>query len=281
MNLTWEEVDFRLSKLPLKGEMVWGIPRGGSVCAGLARRFGVNVVESPESATVALDDIIDSGATAASVMERYSLPTVALVNKEAEGLDAWVHFPWEEPPDIDISESVRRIIEYIGEDATLPDLLATPSRVVKSWETLYGGYHVNPIDILVWFDDPQYPPTDEMIIATGIKFYSTCEHHMLPFFGEIAIGYIPDGKVLGISKFSRLVDAYARRLQIQESLTQQIGEALETYVQGVAVHIEAQHLCMMARGVQQQGSTLTTNYLTGPFRDKPETRAEFLSAVTG
>ena len=109
MNLTWEEVDYRLTQLPLEGERIWGIPRGGAVCAGIARQVGLNIVETPESATVALDDVIDSGATSASVMARYGLPTLALVNKEVEGVDSWVHFPWEETPLslIHISEPTR------------------------------------------------------------------------------------------------------------------------------------------------------------------------------
>jgi len=275
INLTWADIDARLSTLPLAGESVWGIPRGGAICAGLARQSGVTVVESPESATIALDDIIDSGATSQAIRADYGLPTVALVDKTGEGIDDWVHFPWEEPPEQDIGESVRRIIEYLGDDPKRDGLAKTPGRVVKSWETLFGGYGEDAASLLTWFTDD----TDEMIICKGIQFYSTCEHHMLPFFGTVAIGYIPDGKVLGISKLARVVDTYARRLQIQEGLTRQIGELIDPFVSGVGVHVEAQHLCMMARGVQQQDTTMVTNYLTGPFRDKPEARAEFLGAI--
>ena len=277
MNLTWEEVDYRLTQLPLEGERIWGIPRGGAVCAGIARQVGLNIVETPESATVALDDVIDSGATSASVMARYGLPTLALVNKEVEGVDSWVHFPWEETPDVDIGESVRRVIEYLGDDPRRDGIVGTPARVVKSWDVLFGGYNRDASTLLTWFEDD----TDEMIISKDIRFFSTCEHHMLPFFGTAAIGYIPNGKVMGISKLSRVVDCYARKLQIQERLTRQIGELINPYVEGVAVHVEAQHLCMMARGVSQQDSAMVTNYLTGPFRDKPEARAEFLGMVNG
>ena len=275
IKLTWADVDARLSTLPLAGERVWGIPRGGAICSGLARQSGVTVVESPESATIALDDIIDSGATSEAVRADYGLPTVALVNKTGEGIDDWVHFPWEEPPEQDIGESVRRIIEYLGDDPKREGLSDTPGRVVKSWATLFGGYGENAASLLTWFDDD----TDEMIISKGIQFYSTCEHHMLPFFGTVSIGYVPAGKVVGVSKLSRIVDVFARRLQIQERMTRQIGELLEAYVQGVGVHVEARHLCMMSRGVEQQGGSMVTNYLTGMFRDSPSARAEFLEAL--
>jgi GTP cyclohydrolase I len=275
MELTWEDVDVRLSALPLDGEKVWGIPRGGAICAGLARQSGVTVVESPESATIALDDIIDSGATSQAVRADYGLATVALVDKGREGIDAWVHFPWEEPPQQDIGESVRRVIEYLGDDPKRDGLLGTPVRVVRSWATLFGGYDQDAASLLTWFKDD----TDEMIISKDIQFYSTCEHHMLPFFGTVSIGYIPAGKVIGVSKLSRIVNVFARRLQIQERMTRQVGELLDPYVQGVAVHAEASHLCMMARGVEQQGGRMITNYLTGVFRDEPEARAEFLQAL--
>tara|TARA_R110002020_G_scaffold120129_6_gene273711 strand:- start:3584 stop:4162 length:579 start_codon:yes stop_codon:yes gene_type:complete len=172
-------------------------------------------------------------------------------------------------------QSVMSCLEYLGEDISRDGLIDTPRRVVESWKELYGGYEVDLSKVLRWFEDS----TDEMIISKDIQFYSMCEHHMLPFFGRAAVGYIPQGKVIGISKLSRIVETYARRLQTQERLTHQIGEALEGMVEGVAVHIEAQHLCMMARGVRQQHSTMVTNYLTGSFRDNPESRNEFLMAV--
>jgi len=279
ISLTWNDIYDRVSKLQFsKGDKVWGIPRGGSIVAGIAHlQLGVPIADSPESATIALDDIIDSGATAAGVRQEYGLKTMVLVNKAREGLDEWIHFPWEEPPEQDIGESVRRIIEYIGDDPNRNGIIDTPSRVVKSWSTLFGGYGQDVSSLLRWFDDD----TDEMIISKNIQFYSTCEHHMLPFFGTVVVGYIPRGKVLGISKLSRIVRSYASRMQIQERLTREIGELIEPHVKGVGVHIEAQHLCMMARGVEQQDSTMVTNYLTGPFKHLPETRAEFLGVVNG
>jgi GTP cyclohydrolase I len=284
MDLTWDEVYDRIGKMQLPshrpypfgdGERIWGIPRGGAVVAGVMHGMGHHVVSSPREATVAVDDIKDSGATAQVVHEKYGLSTVALIDKGKEEIDGWVHFPWEEPSPVDIGESMRRVIEYLGDDPTREGLLKTPQRVVKSWDTLYAGYGADASDHLVWFEDD----TDEMIISRNIQFYSTCEHHMLPFFGTAAVGYIPRGHVIGISKLSRIVNVFARRLQTQERLTKQIGEALEPHVRGVAVHLEGQHLCMMARGVAQQDSTMITNYLTGPFFDLPEARAEFLNGA--
>ena len=180
-----------------------------------------------------------------------------------------------ELPDKDIEMSVHKIIQWLGEDQARNGLRDTPERVGRAWKELFGGYGVDPETVLRWFDDD----TDEMIISKDIQFYSTCEHHMLPFFGTASVAYIPEGKVLGISKLSRIVNIYARRLQTQEHLTKQIGDALLLNVASVAVHLKGQHFCMMSRGVSQQESVMVTNYLTGVFRDKPEARNEFLMAV--
>lgn len=276
IRFSWDDVYSRVKAMNLGGIKVWGIPRGGAIVAGLTVPLGAIVVDDPSDAQVALDDIIDSGSTSQRVAAEYKLDTLALIDKPKEGITEWVHLPWEEPPKQDIEESVRRIFQWLGEDAHRDGLKETPARVVASWEELYKGYNDKPEQYLKWFCDD----TDEMIISKNINFYSFCEHHMLPFFGTVSIGYIPKGYVLGISKMSRIVNTYARRLQIQERLTRQVGELLNPYVNGIAVHTEAQHFCMMARGVNQQNSTLITNYLTGPFREKPEARAEFLAAVT-
>ena len=171
--------------------------------------------------------------------------------------------------------TVRSLIAHIGDDASRDGVLDTPERVVRSWSELFSGYGQPPT--LTWFEDN----SDEMIISHGIAFYSTCEHHMLPFFGTAHVGYIPNGKVIGISKLSRIVNHYSRRLQIQERMARQIGESLADEVAGVAVHVEGQHMCMMARGVRQHNALMTTNYLTGVFRQNPDTRAEFFTAIKG
>ena len=276
IDLTWAEIDDRLAAMNLDGLKVWGIPRGGAIAAGLARRHGA-VVVGPKEAKFALDDVIDSGATPVAIKAQYGLQTLAVVDKMAEGIDSWVHFPWEEPPETEMADHVTRMMQYWGEQTGRDGLIKTPERVVRSWEELYAGYKLNAADVLTWFEDD----ADEMIVVKNITFYSTCEHHLLPFFGTINVGYIPNGSILGASKVGRVAHVYSRRLQVQERLARQIGQSLEAHVLGVAVNIQAQHFCMMARGINQDTSRLVTNYLTGYFRDRPDTRAEFFTAISG
>ena len=210
--LTWNDIDDRIRRLDLDGKRIWGIPRGGAIVAALARSHGAILVDTPVESGVAVDDIIDSGSTARKTMAEHGLATVALVDKKKEGVTEWVSFPWEETPAKDIQDSVTRMIEYVGDDPSRDGMVKTPSRVVRSWDTLFEGYNQDPGQHMVWFEDD----TDEMIISRDIQFYSTCEHHLLPFFGTVSIGYIPDGKVIGLSKLSRIVNVFARRFQIQE-----------------------------------------------------------------
>ena len=155
----------------------------------------------------------------------------------------------------------------------------TPSRVVRSWRELYRGYLGDPADLFRTFD----VPTDEMVVVKDIEFWSTGEHHLLPFFGKAHVGYVQDGKVVGLSKLARVVEAFARRLQVQERLTQQVRECIDLHLKalGTAVVLEAKHLCMVCRGVGKQQSTMVTSSLSGVFKDEPETRAEFLQFVRG
>lgn len=185
------------------------------------------------------------------------------------------NFPMQKP---DPEKLVKELIEYIGEDTTREGLRDTPSRVVKSFARLFSGYGKKPEDVLKTFAGENY---DEMIVVKDIELYSTCEHHFLPFIGRAHIGYIPDGKIIGLSKLPRLVEIYARRLQNQERLTSQIAQALQTVLKpkGVGVVIEAKHLCMMARGVEKQGSEVTTSSLTGLFKRDMNTRNEFLKLI--
>ena len=179
-----------------------------------------------------------------------------------------------------IEAAVREIIDAIGEDPAREGLLDTPARVARMYAELFEGLRADPREHLkVTFG----ADNDEMVILRDIPFYSVCEHHFMPFHGIAAVGYIPDGRVVGISKLARLVEGYARRPQLQERLTGQIADALMETVQpdGVAVVIEAEHLCMTQRGVKKPGSRLVTSATRGTFRQNQVTRTEFLSLVRG
>jgi GTP cyclohydrolase I len=173
---------------------------------------------------------------------------------------------------------VREILRRLGEDPSRDGLQATPRRVEKSMAYLTKGYDENPTEILrgALFDEDY----DEMVIVKDIEIFSLCEHHLLPFFGKVHVAYVPKGKVIGLSKIPRLVEVFARRLQIQERLTRQIADAIQDAInpQGVGVVIEARHLCMMMRGIEKQHSSTVTSAMVGCFQQK-ETRLEFLSLV--
>jgi len=175
-----------------------------------------------------------------------------------------------------IEKHVLELIKILGEDPQREGLIKTPKRVAKAYEKLFSGYTQNPKDIITVFDDENY---DEMIVVKDIEFYSHCEHHILPFFGRAKVGYIPNGKIVGLSKIPRIVDIFARRLQNQERLTQQIAESIQELLQpkGVGVIIEAQHLCMMSRGVEKQQSSVSTSAMLGLFKSNANTRSEFLT----
>lgn len=179
-----------------------------------------------------------------------------------------------------IARAVREVIEALGEDPSREGLRNTPDRVARMYAELFDGLRTDPRDHLrVGFEVGH----DEMIILKDIPFYSVCEHHFMPFHGTAAVGYIPDGRVVGLSKLARLVDGYARRPQLQEQLTSQIADALMDVLQpdGVAVVLEAEHLCMTQRGVRKPGSRMITSATRGTFRKSDVTRAEFLSLVRG
>ncbi|WP_242204996.1 GTP cyclohydrolase I FolE [Aestuariivivens insulae] len=178
----------------------------------------------------------------------------------------------------DVKDRYKRIIEDLGEDTKRDGLLKTPERAAKAMQFLTQGYHQDPVEILesAMFEESY----DEMVIVKDIELYSLCEHHMLPFFGKVHIAYIPNGQIVGLSKLPRVVDIFARRLQVQERLTEQILDCINDTLkpQGVAVVIEASHMCMMMRGVQKQNSITTTSGFRGQF-EKIETRNEFLKLI--
>jgi GTP cyclohydrolase IA len=176
-------------------------------------------------------------------------------------------------------DHVRDILSELGEDPTRDGLLKTPERVDRSLRYLTSGYRKNADELLngALFDVAY----DEMVIVKDIEVFSLCEHHLLPFFGKCHVAYIPNGKVIGLSKIPRLVDMFARRLQVQERLTKEVAETINTKIhpKGVAVVIEAQHLCMIMRGVEKQNSIAVTSSMLGDFKDNQNTRNEFLNLV--
>ncbi|WP_370476678.1 GTP cyclohydrolase I FolE [Tamlana flava] len=178
----------------------------------------------------------------------------------------------------DVKTRYKNIIKDLGEDATREGLLKTPERAAKAMQFLTQGYHQDPVEILkgAMFKESY----NEMVIVKDIELYSLCEHHILPFFGKVHIAYIPNGHIVGLSKLPRVVDIFARRLQVQERLTEQILDCINDTLkpQGTAVVIEASHMCMMMRGVQKQNSTTTTSGFRGQF-EKIETRNEFLKLI--
>lgn len=185
-----------------------------------------------------------------------------------------------------IEAATSAVLDAIGELPRREGLQATPERVAQMWCELVAGMPVDPASVLktrggdLGFSSDGY---DELIVLRGIEFVSMCEHHLLPFYGTAAVAYIPDEQVVGVSKLARLVEVYARRLQIQERMTTQVADTLERVIQpkGIAVVIEATHMCMVARGVRQKNATMVTNVMRGVFRDDPRARAEVLASLKG
>ena len=247
------------------------------------------MTDNPELADYFIDDIIDTGKT----MERYAQkygdkPFFALVSKLSsfgpEGISKsrfageWIVFPWEGGTDGSIEDNVIRMLQFIGEDPTREGLKDTPSRVAKAWQEWFCGYAMEPKEVLKTFEDGANG-VDEMVVVRA-PVYSFCEHHIAPIFGHATVAYIPNGKIVGLSKLARLVNVFSRRLQVQERLTQQIADALQENLnpKGVGVLISARHMCMESRGVNiNDGKPTITSALRGAIKDKPEARAEFLN----
>lgn len=281
--VSWDEFYDRL--LPFersRDEMtiVYGVPTGGMIAAGF---LNFESTPNPEKADFILDDLVDSGSTRDHYKKLYPHKDFAcLFNKQEESIlyNKWIVFPWEKDHpkgEQSVEENIIRQLQYIGEDVTRDGLKDTPSRIVKSWDELYAGYNQEPKDVFKVFEDSY----DEIVLLKNIEMYSMCEHHMLPFHGLAHIAYIADGKVIGISKLARLLDIFARRLQIQERIGQQVTTALNEYLKplGAACIIEAKHMCMSCRGVNKQHSIMVTSTLTGRFRDDVSARNELMALI--
>lgn len=245
-----------------------------------------------------VDDIIDSGTTRKK-FKYYDFASIHVSdhyfnNPSAETKDRftyfhkvsddWINYFWEEAAEKDIEETIIRQLEYIGEDVSRDGLLDTPSRVVKSWKELYCGYNQKAEDVIKTFEIPTNGNNgkyDEIIFCKNIEFYSTCEHHMLPFVGKATIAYIPGKKIIGLSKLARLLEIYARRLQIQERICDQVTNDLMTLLEAraAACIIEAKHFCMCSRGVNKQNSVMVTSSMKGLFLERTEARMELMGLL--
>lgn len=271
----------------LFGKKCYPIPRGG-VAAAYAVYDSTYcpfvIVNSPVEADFFIDDIIDSGETMRRYCDEYpERPFFALIDKlSGEAANEWIVFPWEvtnEGTDESATDIVTRLLQFVGEDPSRGGLEETPHRVLKAWKHWCGGYGSDIKSILKTFEDGA-EQCDEMIIRR-VPFYSHCEHHLATIIGVAIVAYIPDKKIVGLSKIDRVVDAFARRLQVQERLTNQIAEAIQENLQpkGVGVWVNARHLCIESRGVRNQDSVTDSLALRGVFKTQPETRQEFLAVA--
>ncbi|ANL46902.1 GTP cyclohydrolase 1 [Rhizobium phaseoli] len=186
----------------------------------------------------------------------------------------------DRPSQQEAEEAVRVLLRWAGDDPTREGLIETPARVAKAYRELFAGYDMAPEDVLGRTFE-EVAGYDDMVLVKDIPFYSHCEHHMVPIIGKAHVAYMPDGRVLGLSKIARVVEIYGRRLQTQETMTAQIARAIDDTLQprGVAVMIEAEHMCMAMRGVQKQGSTTLTTTFTGTFKTEPADQARFMNMV--
>ena len=184
------------------------------------------------------------------------------------------------PTQKEAEEAVRTLLMWAGEDPSREGLLDTPKRVAKAYKELFGGYELDPVEVLGRTFE-EVAGYDDLVLVKDIPFHSHCEHHMVPITGKAHVAYMPDGKVLGLSKIARVVDIYARRLQTQESMTAQIASAIDNTLapKGVAVMIDAEHMCMSMRGIQKQGSTTLTTTFTGVFKSEAALQARFMTMI--
>lgn len=270
------------------GSRLYGVPRGGiPVAYLLSGLICGQVVDTVEEADFVVDDLVDSGATRAKYPTRQflalfgkeTLPPNTIVGMRRGG---WLVFPWEGTVEGSAEDICTRLLQFIGEDPNREGLRETPHRFLKAWQHYTQGYRVDPASVFKTFEDGA-EGCDEMIVVRDINFYSHCEHHLTIIEGKAQVAYIPNQKIIGLSKIARLVDIFAQRLQVQERLGNQIVDAMMEHLSplGVGVLITAKHFCMSARGVKKEQAVTTTSALRGVFKTQPEVRAEFFSMVNG
>jgi GTP cyclohydrolase I len=280
IELTWGDVSEALESIDKPGNTIYGVPKGGMIAAGFLEQ--ATITPYPDEANIILDDIVDSGRTRQKYLDKYpDAKFVALFEKR----DEWLVFPWEKDhPNAQgdtIQENITRMLQFIGEDPSREGLRETPNRIAKAWENeLFIGYKQKPEDLLTTFATDGY---DQIVLCRDIELFSMCEHHMLPFTGVAHVAYIPNERVIGISKLARLVDIYSRRLQIQERIGEQVTTALMEHLKpkGAACVINAVHMCMRMRGCQKQHSSMTTSSIKGVFLDDARARQELMELIRG
>jgi len=280
IELTWGDVSEALESIDKPGNTIYGVPKGGMIAAGFLEQ--ATITPYPDEANIILDDIVDSGRTRQKYLDKYpDAKFVALFEKR----DEWLVFPWEKDhPNAQgdtIQENITRMLQFIGEDPSREGLRETPNRIAKAWENeLFIGYKQKLEDLLTTFATDGY---DQIVLCRDIELFSMCEHHMLPFTGVAHVAYIPNERVIGISKLARLVDIYSRRLQIQERIGEQVTTALMEHLKpkGAACVINAVHMCMRMRGCQKQHSSMTTSSIKGVFLDDARARQELMELIRG
>ncbi len=270
-NINWKEIFNRAEFLKSKfdeGTKFYGVPRAGQIVAGILG----NAVDKIEDADVIVDDLIDSGATLEQY-KKYNKPFAVLIDKREEYKQEWIVFPWENHNG-NIEDNVTRLLQYFGEDVEREGLRETPKRYVK----FFKQFLTIPEWNFTTFSSEGY---DEMIVQTNIPFYSLCEHHIAPFFGYGHIAYIPNKKIVGLSKLARTLDLFAHRLQNQERITTQVADFLQEKLdaRGIAVSLSAKHMCMEMRGVKKHDTWTTTTKLIGMFKKNDEARLEFFNSI--
>lgn len=297
-SVTWRELQTYVERLvvqtwnlPEAGQ-IYGVPTGGSIIAVLFqaerrdRGKPTRLVDTLEGTTgrdlLVIDDVCDSGNTLSPFRTRGVVTCAVFVREKSQGCvdysaettDAWIHFPYEH--EFVGREIATRVLQLIGDDPSREGLRETPERLLRTWREIFIGYQNNEPKITTFTS-----PADQMVTLRGIDFVSFCEHHVLPFYGVAHVGYLPDGKVLGLSKLARLVEYRSRRLQIQERLTNEIADAVQTAVapKGIGVVLEATHMCMVARGVKKDNCVMSTSVLRGAIRDEQAAREEFFILI--
>jgi GTP cyclohydrolase I len=281
VKISWEEFrkdcEILRSKIDKKHIAVfYGIPKNGLY---VAQMLGQICLFDPQPNHIIVDDLIDSGKTLSQYPKHKKAVLYVKNNKEklvdfyVRKVDGWIQMPWE--TDDEVERSIARQLQYIGEDISRDGLQDTPKRILKSWNHLFSGYQKNPKDLITTFEKGSY---DQMVVLKDIEFYSTCEHHFQPFFGKAHIAYIPNKKVIGISKLARILEVFTRRLQIQERIGEQVTDFLmkELGAKGAGCILEAKHFCMVARGVEKQNSVMVTSSIKGNFREH-KIKSEFLN----